>query len=257
MNQIIETPFILKYNSHHLIGITHKPSNNTKKPPIIVCHGFTGTKIESDRLFVSFARRASRQGYPVLRFDFTGSGDSSGEFEDTTLSQWLNDLDRIISETPNLLSSPNHPILAGISLGGSASIIQAASDKRIQAVICWAPGVFLVKSFRKLFGEALWERLNNEQIAYNLHNTAFALKPTFLEDIKQYKPINSVKNISPRPLLIIHGSWDNVVPIDYARQLYEAADNPKKLIEIPHADHSFTYYQERLITDTLTWIDTL
>jgi len=74
-----------------IIGALHVPER-TPASAIIFCHGFTGNRIESRRLFVHAARELCRRGFIALRFDFRGSGESEGLFESMTISEEIGDL---------------------------------------------------------------------------------------------------------------------------------------------------------------------
>lgn len=77
-------------NGKTIRGILHTPEHQKNKsqdqiPGLVLCHGFTGNKIGLHRLFVKAARYFSHLGFAVLRFDFSGCGDSDGNYEDITI----------------------------------------------------------------------------------------------------------------------------------------------------------------------------
>jgi len=83
-----ETPFTIHTPRAHLAAVLHRaPGKNL----VILCHGFTGTKAESGRLFVQTARALQKAGLSALRFDFMGSGDSSGAFNEMTPNTQIRD----------------------------------------------------------------------------------------------------------------------------------------------------------------------
>src|SRR5271155_5466123 len=82
------TPFNLRTPRAHLAAVLHRAPG---KRLVILCHGFTGNKIESGRLFVQTARALQQAGISALRFDFMGSGDSSGEFNQMTPDTQIQD----------------------------------------------------------------------------------------------------------------------------------------------------------------------
>ena len=75
-----------------LFGVLHLPASKERVPVVVMAHGFTDDKTGDNRLFVKFARVASRHGLAVLRFDFAGSGDSEGDFSQVTINSELDDL---------------------------------------------------------------------------------------------------------------------------------------------------------------------
>jgi fermentation-respiration switch protein FrsA (DUF1100 family) len=78
------------YGMLHLPDVAAKNSG-TKVPAVAMCHGFTGNRIEAHRLFVKAARYFAANGFAVLRFDFRGSGESEGDFEQVTVSDEIAD----------------------------------------------------------------------------------------------------------------------------------------------------------------------
>ena len=72
-----------------LRGLLHRPDGAEPAPVVLLLHGFTGQHIEQDRLFVQAARALAAAGFAALRFDFYGSGDSDGDFEEFTVESEL------------------------------------------------------------------------------------------------------------------------------------------------------------------------
>ena len=73
-----------------LWGLLHVPQNRKKSPGLIICHGFCGTK--DAKKFVKLAKMLSKEGVAVLRFDFSGHGDSEGTLEELSIEKEIEDL---------------------------------------------------------------------------------------------------------------------------------------------------------------------
>ncbi len=87
-------PVTFKNEEQKLVGILHVPigmKRGEKASGIAMFHGFTGNRTEAHRLFIHVARALSDSGFVVLRFDFRGSGDSDGEFDDMTVPGEVSD----------------------------------------------------------------------------------------------------------------------------------------------------------------------
>ena len=100
-------------------GMLHLPEKGKKVPCVVMCHGFTGTRVESHRMFVKTARKLCSEGFAVLRFDFGGSGDSEGDFGDATVLTEIEDACnaiKFILKEKNVLRDKIS--LVGFSLGG-------------------------------------------------------------------------------------------------------------------------------------------
>jgi len=117
----------------------HRPRQGDIKKGFIFCHPFAEEKLWTHRVFVKFARELADRGYAVLRFDFTGNGDSEGEFADLTVETYLSDLKRahctLLEAYPRMESTS----LLGLRFG--ATIASLASDEvpDLERLILWDP----------------------------------------------------------------------------------------------------------------------
>src|SRR5690625_321666 len=88
-------PITFENNNEHLIGVIHRTEEDTNerqiRPGVVMLHGFTGNKVGPHRMFVKMAERLSELGIVTLRFDFRGSGDSEGNFEDASFRGEVDD----------------------------------------------------------------------------------------------------------------------------------------------------------------------
>ena len=128
-----ETPFILRTPHAHLSAVLHRAPG---KRLVIFCHGFTGTKTESGRLFVQTARALQKAGINALRFDFMGSGDSSGDFNQMTPNTQIQDALDVFAWARRRY---NKIAFLGLSFG-AATAICAAHQARIRpdALLTWS-----------------------------------------------------------------------------------------------------------------------
>jgi len=227
--------------------VLHIP-DETPAPTVVFCHGFTAHKIEAHRLFVNAARRICKEGFVAVRFDFRGSGESDGEFEDITVSSEVSDLNTILKFITERTEVDKNKIgLVGISLGGVVSILTAAQNPIVKAVCTWSSPAY----FRPLPG------IDQSQIekGYIDLPSGYRIKIGFFEDAFKCNILENCSKISPRPMLIIHGSQDNIAPVEHAKMLYEKAGEPKKLVIIDGADHSFNRkdWEDEVIRITTEW----
>jgi dienelactone hydrolase len=121
-----------------LRGMLHGPAGDRRAPAVVLLHGFTGYHIEDHRLFVQMARCLADAGFAVLRFDFYGSGDSDGDFEECTVLTEVADavaaLDWV-SEQKRV--DPDRIGVLGLSLGGCVAALLAGQDPRVKAAVFW------------------------------------------------------------------------------------------------------------------------
>jgi len=233
--------------------VIHIP-RETPAPAIVFSHGFTGNKIEAHRLFVRAARKMSENGFVAVRFDFRGSGESDGEFEEMTISSEVSDLNAILSFLEERREIVREKIgLVGLSLGGVVSILTAAENPIVKAVCTWSSPADL-KSLSSI-SDSLGVNAGFIGKGYVDLPSGYRVGRGFFEDALKHDILGSCSKISPRPLLIIHGSRDNVVPVEHAKMLYNSAGEPKKLVVIDGADHTFNRrdWESKVIEITVEW----
>jgi hypothetical protein len=133
MTSFPETLLILRTPRAHLAAVLHRAPG---KRLVILCHGFTGNKAESGRLFVQTARALQKAGINALRFDFMGSGDSSGDFDEMTPNTQIQDALDVLSLARRRYKKI---VFLGISFGGATAIC-AAHQARIRpdALLTWS-----------------------------------------------------------------------------------------------------------------------
>ncbi|MEM3659169.1 MAG: alpha/beta hydrolase [Thermoproteota archaeon] len=249
-----EAPVFVNVSGERIHGVIHIPEV-TPAPTVVFCHGFTGNRIEAHRLFVRAARKMSMKGFVAVRFDFRGSGESEGEFENMTVSSEIIDLNTVLSFLCERSEVDCDKIgLVGLSLGGAVSILTAARNQKVKAVCTWSsPAEFrIISDGVKAFGMDLKKILEK---GYLDLPSGYRVGRDFFTDILKHDILDSCSKISPRPLLIIHGLEDSVIPVEHAHMLYERAGEPKKLIIIDGADHTFSRrdWEDRVIEITTEW----
>jgi len=128
-----ETPLIIRTRHAHLSAVLHRAPG---KRLVILCHGFTGTKAENGRFFVHTARALRKAGLNALRFDFWGSGDSSGDFNQMTPNTEIRDALDVLAWGQRRYKKV---ALLGFSFGGGASICAAyQTRRRPDALLTWS-----------------------------------------------------------------------------------------------------------------------
>jgi esterase/lipase len=250
-----EIPVFIKNMGEKISGVIHVP-DETPAPAVVFCHGFTGHRIEDHRLFVHAARRMSREGFVAVRFDFRGSGESDGEFENMTVSSEISDLNAVLSFLVNRNELLKDRIaVVGLSLGGVISILTSAQNPLVKAVCTWSSPAelrSLSNNVEKSFG---MDVKNLFETNYADLPSGYRVGKNFFIDALKYDVLDSCAKISPRPMLIIHGSEDPVVPVQHASMLYSKAGEPKKLVIIDGAGHTFSgrVFEDKVVETTIEW----
>jgi len=217
----------------NLSGILY--ANQFAGTVVVVCHGFTGSKEGGGRA-VAMAEELGLRGYATLLFDFSGCGDSEGDFADVTLTRHIGDAKCSVDYCRELGFS--RVITVGRSFGGTAVICLGRAGGAVAGVCTWsAPGT-LREIFTRLRVQAIGEDI--DMIRLSEEDNALRIKKSFITDLDRYDVFSRAALIAPSPLLVIHGGDDQVVPVENARSIYNAAGEPKRMQIIPEADHQFT-----------------
>jgi len=172
-------------------------------------------------------------GIAVLRFDFTGLGESEGDFENTNFSSNIQDL---ISAADFLEKNYKAPdILIGHSLGGAAVIFAASKIESVKAIATiGAPSD--PSHIMHLFRNGLEEIHSNGVADVSIGGRNFSIKKQFLDDISE-KNFRTIVHALHKPLLLLHSPQDTTVGIENAANIYQAAMHPKSFISLDGADH--------------------
>lgn len=218
---------------------------------LIVCHGFRGAKENGGRIF-SFAEQVNQLGFGVLAFDFTGSGASSGEFADISLTQQLHDLQQVIDYADQHYHK--QVILLGRSFGGSTVLAAGGKlDKRVVGYIFWSTPVKLNETFAALVAQ-FNQAEAGEAVEIKDDFGCFQLKSNFVEDFACHDMNLYAQKLASQPaVLIIHGAADEVVEPANAICLYQNC-NHAELHIITGADHRFTSDIVEREDITLNWL---
>ena len=183
-----------------------------------------------------------RRGFAVLRFDFTGLGNSEGEFANTHFSSNVADL---IRAADHLRADHRAPaLLIGHSLGGAAVLAAAERIPEAKAVVTiGAPSdpAHVVGLFRDHV-----ETIRTEgEAEVSLAGRPFKIRRVFLDDIASQGLANHIANLK-RALLVFHAPADDTVGIENATQIFVAAKHPKSFISLAGADHLLTKREDAL-----------
>jgi len=198
---------------------------------VLFAHCFTCNKNLSAVRNIS--RALISKGFGVLRFDFTGLGESSGDFENTNFSGNVSDVIEASNYLKENYSAPT--LLIGHSLGGAAAVFAANELENIKAVATiGAPSD--PNHVKNLLKSSLDEIKTNGKAVVNLSGRDFTIKKQFLDDLKTKSLPEIAKNLN-KALLILHSPQDMTVEIKNAEELYIAAKHPKSFVSLDGADH--------------------
>jgi putative redox protein len=172
-------------------------------------------------------------GIAVVRFDFTGLGESEGDFADTNFSSNVEDLVAVARHMEERLQAPQ--ILIGHSLGGAAVLHAAGSLPSVRAVATIGAPADPAHVLQHV-ASSRPEIERTGMATVSIAGRPFNVKKQFLEDLESHRMTQAVGTLD-RALLIFHSPVDEIVGIDNAAQLYEMARHPKSFVTLEDADH--------------------
>ena len=252
----------IKKKNGVLRGMIHIPDQGKAPyPGVILYHGFAGNRMEPAFLFVRFSRLLMANNIASVRFDFLGSGESDGDFEDMTFSSEIEDaLDILDYFTGRPEIDRKRIFLMGLSMGGSIAGYVAGSEESkgsksgkgadFKGLILWAAAGEMKELARERGSADKSLPPNNP-----LDRKGLKIGLDFINDIESLE-IMEVTSRYRGPVLIVHGSGDETVPPEVALEYKEMLSGPTRFISINGADHAFGSipWQEELFSNTLDFV---
>ena len=211
------------------------------KKVVILAHGFTGTKCENGRLFVQAARAMAEAGISALRFDFWGSGDSEGSFDQATPNTEIADLHAVIGWV--VKRGFTEIGVLGLSLGGAVSICTVAENPHVKVLTTWSSVPQFEGWTKGVIGPDGIVRGNplSGGVGMNTDRPKVDVPEAYV----------SLKI----PKLQIQG--DNDIPgfREGFEKFFPLASKPKKHVVVPGGDHVFCNWpiRQKVIKQTVNW----
>ncbi len=217
-------------NGEMLSGILDLP---TEEPVAyaLFAHCFTCSK--NLRAASNIARALNDERIAVLRFDFTGLGQSEGEFADTNFSSNVDDLLAAIDFLDRKHGDVS--ILIGHSLGGTA-VLQAARQVDTAVAVATIGSPAEPAHVAKMFAGQENSLRERGEAQVDLGGRPFLVKQQFIDDLDKHDVQGTIGKLR-KALLIMHAPLDSIVEIDNASALFVAAKHPKSFVSLDNADH--------------------
>lgn len=259
----MERPFTIRHEDLNLTATIHYPitkdgeCTEKKMPLVVICHGFIGSRVGVDRLFLLAGRELANRGYLVIRFDYAGCGESEGIYGE-------HGLDSMIAQTRAVLDyglsldcvDPLRVTLLGHSLGGAVALLTGARDRRVKSLALWSPALHPFNDILRIVGR----RVYDEAITSGHSDfQGYRLKPKFFESLQQHQPFQEASKFHG-DVFIAHGTSDETIPADYSflleKTFWLRGEGRCDKNIIFQADHTFTkgIHKEDLYQSTLAWL---
>ena len=181
----------------------------------------------------NISRKLTQSGFGVLRFDFTGLGQSEGDFAETGFTTNISDIVSAAEFLDEFYESPS--LLIGHSLGGTAVIHASAKIDSVKAV-CTIASPSEANHVLRLMQHKRTEIEEAGKAEVNIGGRPFMIGNTFISDLEKHSTASVLAELN-KAILIMHSPQDRVVEIENAAELYNAAHHPKSFISIDGADH--------------------
>lgn len=216
----------IKCDGYSLSGVLHNAKTKSAKAIIIMSHGFRGSKDGGGRARI-LAQEAA-QYFNVIRYDFTPL---------STLTRQKYELNAVIAYARANFAGPI--ILLGRSMGGCVSLLSAADDDSIKALILWSMPFHTQETFTLALGEnSIVEFTAGRAITLDDEWGKAVLKPEFYNDLLAHDMKQALKKVKI-PILFVHGEYDEIVPLAQAEEAFALYEGDKNFSLVKGGDHRF------------------
>jgi len=226
------------------------PTNQKANHIAIFSHCFTCNS--NTNAVRNINRALNKNGFAVVRFDFTGLGKSTGDFEDSHFEANVEDLQDVHAYITKHYFAPE--LIIGHSLGGSAAIVAAALIPELKAV-CTIGSPADIEHTTKHFKDQLAELSETGKTTVQIGGRDFVVNQNFVNGFRKHDLPAIIKSLN-KPILIFHSPTDEVVAITNAQKIYESATHPKSFISLDTADHLLTQREDSLYVGNVisSWV---
>ena len=233
-----------------LSGRLHRPAG-AAKGSVLLAHCFSCSK--DIHTMSRLAKGLAEAGYAAMRFDFTGLGESGGDFAEKTVSANVSDLTRAAA---SLIAEGFGPCaLIGHSLGGAAAVLAAERLKTVRSLVTiGAPSDPM--HVRHLFEDDLETMATDGRACVTIAGRQFDLEQGFVDDLANHDVLEAAAALE-RPYLMIHADDDEVVGIEHGEALFAAAHEPKRFARLESGGHMLgpRPAADAALRATISWFD--
>jgi len=233
------TVHFLNHRGERLFGTYHQPDTPSEYG-IVMGHCFTCTRHTG--ILRQAASRLTDAGFHVLRFDFSGNGQSEGSFIETTYSKFITEM----ADAADFLKTRGVKWLglAGHSMGAAVAILAASGLSGIQAV-CAIAGRLTTLDPSGIFSPAQMQQFRETgRLQFVSRGRQLELDSRFISDMLSYD-MQAVVTFLNLPLLVLHGTHDDIIPADQALPAKAVHPDHLELFMISGADHFFSQEEHR------------
>jgi len=227
----------------NIAGTLLIPDGSGPFPAVIVCHGFKSLRKQTH--IRAIAEEISAKELATLRFDFTKDpGESSLPFPEMTVTYELEVLDEAVKFLKAQVEiNPEKIGMTGHSLGGLVVGWYSANNPNIAAVVPLSGVYSFEEAWRKAYGEETMQEFKEKgfaQVFSQTLNRPLRINESYYQDALGYDMDKVIENLVC-PILVVHGTADQSVPLEHAQHFYDRARSQvKELKIIKGSDHNYT-----------------
>lgn len=243
--------FFTNRTGERLAALLDMPLDNPPTSYAVIAHCFTCTKNTKALHYIS--RALTQRHIAVLRFDFTGLGESGGDFSESNFTTNVEDL----LCAARYLEKHHQPpqILIGHSLGGTAALAAASQISSVRGVVTIA-SPYEPRHLLHHFKKELEQIKIDGEAEVEIGGERYRIKQQFLDDVSAVKMRDVIKQLGCA-LLVLHASNDKTVTMENADSIFEAAQHPKSFVSLDNAGHLLTQQQDAYYAGSLIalWVE--
>ena len=243
--------FTLTVDNLQLPSEVYLPENaELPCPALCLCHGIPSGKHDTaDRGYPGLAEVFCAAGFITMIFNFRGAGQAQGNLD---MLGWTRDLKAAIDYLTSMEEvDRSHLHLLGSSGGAAVSVYVTANDPMVSSLVTFACPADFGFMADKQRAKATIDHFHSIGL---IKDEGFPpSEDEWLDGFNKVSPLHCIDRISPRPLLLIHGDKDDLVPVEHAHNIYEKPAEPKELFIIPGAGHRLRL-EEKAIATALDWL---
>lgn len=243
-----------------LRGMLHMPNDasaQNKKPLVIIFHGFTADRNETFFIHTKLSRLLCEHGIASVRFDFAHTGESDGSFENMTLSTQVADGAAILDWAKTLDHVDSSRIaLHGMSMGGAtAAILAGRRADDLCALSLWSPALNAMEEARtKHIKGMFFPNIEQDGVA---DADGIEIGAGYCLDALEQHEYDDAAKFTGKPVLLVHGDADDIVPIAVSEKLKSIYGDNAELVPVHGANHFYASmdFQHQRLNASLNFFD--
>lgn len=272
---MLENPIVFENKGQKLFGVLHEPEGLRKQTAVIFLHGWGTYRIGPHRIFVEAARTFASAGFPCLRFDFRGRGESEGNVAEITLLDMIDDAKQAVREMLKK-QGISQIVLIGLCSGGEVAVGTAATDSNVIGAVLLSTPLLGRQAgtkddirqtanssrsyWQKLFMSETWGKIFRLRVNYRvIFKILFGhfLHSNNDKPQKEARLLESFKNYRGACLFVYGGNDPEASPSEKAYRNVCAKHTRTVFKTIPDANHNFysASWKKEIIDQVLEWLN--